>query len=246
MTETDFSSLERSLSVILPERYPCLMAAYPFDEYSPPVQAYVPDNVASVFGLNKQIRDDGVFANAWQDRFFAMGTSWAGDAFFLDTGVDDSPVFKVTQQNNVVSKVSDSLDAWFAKLSEWYVQFDHKSVAEEYSALAAAVHTAGFFTNPPEPCDGWHRITIASKRRPQGGLTGNSFWVSITASSWFAGAWGGHVYRVHGDISEFCVGWLRRVPDGTRADFDQEIRAQFMLELLPGEAFKEITETSER
>jgi hypothetical protein len=34
-----------------------------------------------------------------------------------------------------------------------------------------------------------------------------------------------------------CIAWLSRVPDGPRADFDQQLKAEFGLVPVPAEAF---------
>jgi hypothetical protein len=110
---------------------------------------------------------------------------------------------------------------------------------EDYDSLARAIVTAGFYTTPVEELGTWHRITICSKRRPQGGFTGNSFWVSRLASGWLLGTWGDCIYRVSDEsrLAELCVTWLSRVPDGTRPDFDDRLKSEIELLPIAGEAF---------
>lgn len=76
----------------------------------------MPDNATYGCSLNRQIREETVYGNAWRPHFFEIGTTLDGDAYFLDTTRDDSPVFKVTQDVNAVSEVADTLDSWFVQL----------------------------------------------------------------------------------------------------------------------------------
>jgi|SRR6185369_9779063 hypothetical protein len=101
-----------------------------------------------------------------------------------------------------------------------------------YQLLAKAVSEAGFFTRG----DFESKVICASKIRPEGGYTGNSFWIAQRAGGWFLGTWGVHVYRVPKSerVPELCVAWLRRHPDGTAADVDSYIRDEFdLIEIDP-------------
>ncbi len=76
-------------------------------------------------------------------------------------------------------------------------------------------------------------------KRPGGGLTGNSFWVSRLPSGWYLGTWGPHIYWLPDEsrLAELCIGWLSRFPDGTRADFDERLKTEFGLVPVEEEAF---------
>jgi hypothetical protein len=112
-------------------------------------------------------------------------------------------------------------------------------VDDAYEALARVVTEAGFFTSGVEGKGTWHRTCVCSKRRSDGRLTGNSFWVSRQPSGWYLGTWGGSLYRLpdEGRLAEACIAWLSRVPDGTRADFDERLKAEFGLVAVPEDAF---------
>jgi len=96
-----------------------------------------------------------------------------------------------------------------------------------YPLVAKAVADAGFFTSG----DFETQIICASKIRPEGGFTGNSFWVAQRDCGWFLGTWGPHVYRIPENerVAELCVAWLKRHPDGTAPDVDNYIRENFDL-----------------
>jgi hypothetical protein len=96
-----------------------------------------------------------------------------------------------------------------------------------YEHLATAISDAGFYTTG----DFDSRVICASKVRPEGGYTGNSFWIAKRAGGWFLGTWGPHVYRIADParVPELCVTWLRRHPDGTAPDVDSFIRDEFDL-----------------
>ena|SRR5436853_4190485 len=96
-----------------------------------------------------------------------------------------------------------------------------------YQLLAKAVSDAGFFTTG----DFESKVICASKIRPEGGYTGNSFWIAHRGNDWFLGTWGVHIYHIPEPerVPELCVAWLRRHPDGTASDIDSHIREQFNL-----------------
>ncbi len=96
-----------------------------------------------------------------------------------------------------------------------------------YQLLAKAISDAGFFTTG----DFDSKVICASKLRPEGGYTGNSFWVAQRSTGWFLGTWGVHVYRIPEPdrVAELCIAWLRRHPDGTASDIDSKLRDEFHL-----------------
>ena len=102
---------------------------------------------------------------------------------------------------------------------------------EPYQTLAGVVAEAGFFTNGVEYRGTWQRTCVCSKQRPGGGLTGNSFWVTRLPSGWYLGTWSGQIYRLpdHARIGDVCISWLSRVPNGTRYDFDDQLKETFGL-----------------
>ena len=103
-----------------------------------------------------------------------------------------------------------------------------------YELLAKAVSEAGFFTTG----DFVSKVICASKIMPEGGYTGNSFWVAQRGSEWFLGTWGAHVYRIPEPerVGELCIAWLRRNPDITASDIDNHVREEFALhEIDPDE-----------
>jgi hypothetical protein len=108
-----------------------------------------------------------------------------------------------------------------------------------YEVIARAIRDAGFYTNAAEDHGTWHRACICSKRRPDGGLTGNCFWISRLDGSWYLGTWSGSIYRLCDEtrLAELCIGWLTRVPDGTRVDFDEQLKAEFELVHVSETAF---------
>jgi hypothetical protein len=111
--------------------------------------------------------------------------------------------------------------------------------SDVYDDLASAVTAAGFFTTGFEDHGTWHRTCIGSKRLPNGDITGNSFWVSRLPNGWCLGTWGPHLYRLPDEsrIAELCIGWLSRVPNGTRPDFDEVVKREFGLVPVTNEEF---------
>src|SRR5690349_3462641 len=104
-------------------------------------------------------------------------------------------------------------------------------MTKAYEVLARAVAEAGFFTNGVEDHGTWHRTCLCSKRREDGRLSGNSFWVSRRPSGWYLGTWGGSIYRLpdEGRLTELCTTWLSRARDATRFDFDGRLKSEFGL-----------------
>jgi hypothetical protein len=114
---------------------------------------------------------------------------------------------------------------------------------DTYDRFAKVVSDAGFYTNGLENMGSWQRTSVCAKRRPGGGYTGNSFWVTQLDNAWYLGTWGGEVYRLPEPerISELCVTWLTREPDETRADFDESLKTDFHLQSVSDEDFDHVT-----
>jgi hypothetical protein len=115
-----------------------------------------------------------------------------------------------------------------------------------YDELTQAIADAGFYTSGVEDHATWTRTCVCSKRSPGGGLSGNSFWVSHLTSGWYLGTWGGFVYRLPDGarLAELCISWLSRVPDGTRSDFDDRLKAEFGLVRVDDDSFDRETGTA--
>lgn len=97
-----------------------------------------------------------------------------------------------------------------------------------YHAIKSAIEAEGFFVSQDTE---FGRLLCASLRRPDGGLTGNSFWVAERSSGWFLGTWGTHLYRIPDPsrVPELCISWLRRQPHRTAADVDEGLLQEFHL-----------------
>lgn len=117
-------------------------------------------------------------------------------------------------------------------------------MTDKYESLTHAVQEAGFFTNGVEQKHGWDRTCICARRDEDGRLTGNSFWVTKLRGDWYLGTWRDCLYRLPdaNRIADLCVTWLRRVPRGTRPDFDESIKADFALVLVSDEEFAQLME----
>lgn len=128
-----------------------------------------------------------------------------------------------------------------------------------YRCIIDAIEDAGFFVSGPNQYEGpectWNRIVPASKRRPQGGYTGNSFWISFDDGAWFIGVWGGKIYKIRdaSRIAEMSIAWMTAKPDGTYYEFDGWLIDDFELyeideldfrpaRLLPSESDDDATE----
>lgn len=237
MIDADFAKIERTLGVSMPRAYRRVMSAYPFGD-DRPSDAYIPDSADYVCNLNQQIVADSVYAR-WHYRLFAVGTTWDGDAHVLDTSLDDSPVYRFHQDSDATTTLAPTLDDWIDRLMRWYVNFDCDAASSDYRSVTKAIQDAGFYITSPEPMDGWHRITVSSKR---GG--GNSFWIAVIKRMWFVGAWGGNIYRIGDNADQFCVAWLSAATNGTSADFSDAITEEYNLNAVSDTKFDSIVAAS--
>lgn len=111
---------------------------------------------------------------------------------------------------------------------------------ERYDELLAELGAAGLHAHGVEVHDSWHRVCVASQRLPNGGLTGNSFWLSCLSTGWHLGTWGGSIYRLPdaNQIVALCIRWLSRNPAKTLPDFDEHLRHEFGLLAISDEEFE--------
>lgn len=115
-------------------------------------------------------------------------------------------------------------------------------MSSRYENFIDSVRKAGFFTTSVEDMTNWDRIAVCSKRLPDSGYTGNSFWVSELGAEWYVGTWGGAVYRVHGEdaLIAFGIEWLTLEPDTTASDVASELRKTYMLEPVNESEFRSL------
>ncbi|HUQ69461.1 MAG TPA: hypothetical protein VM165_08065 [Planctomycetaceae bacterium] len=100
----------------------------------------------------------------------------------------------------------------------------------EYEQFAKEIQIGGFYTNGLRPVGMELFSTVVCSKGPHP-LGGNSFWVTRFGGHWYLGTWGVRHYQVPDDRSvvEICLAWLRRQPEGTSADFDEALKAEFHL-----------------
>ncbi|XZE35637.1 hypothetical protein SH501x_001139 [Pirellulaceae bacterium SH501] len=115
-----------------------------------------------------------------------------------------------------------------------------------YRNIIAAIEDAGYYVSGPnqyvEPECTWNRIIPASKLRPQGGYTGNSFWISFDDGEWFIGVWGGRIYGIRepSNIASMAIEWMSAKPDGTFHDFDSWVIEKYDLYEIDENDFRPI------
>lgn len=104
-------------------------------------------------------------------------------------------------------------------------------IRSEYKPVKANVEAAGYFVTSMPLDSGGDRIVCAGMRRPEGGYTGNSFWLAERNGKWFLGAWSGALYRL-ADVrqaSEVSLAWLKQNSTRTAWDVPSKLRSQFGL-----------------
>ncbi len=235
MNEVDFAHIEQALGITVPGTYRRIMVAYPFCDLRPS-EAHLPDNAQYVCDLNRQILADNLYPRSWRPCFFAIGTTWGGDAHVIDTSLDDSPVYRIGRDNDTLSTLAPSLNSWVRKLARWYVDFDGIAAASEYQGVTALIRHAGYFATSPEPMDGWHRIVVSSRREG-----GNSFWVAVIKQQWFVGHWAGMIYRLEDNVLGFCVAWLTELDGITHHDFSFLEQGKYGLTILTQAEFDRVS-----
>jgi hypothetical protein len=97
-----------------------------------------------------------------------------------------------------------------------------------FGQIEASMREVGFHTTWDNDS---RRLLCASQLRPDGGLTGNSFWIAQRSCGWFLGTWGPHLYRIPDSdrVAELCVTWLKKRPAPTEFDVDDSIKQTFQL-----------------
>ena len=239
MTESDFDAIESNLRIVLPDSYRKIMMAYPFDGL-PPADSHLPDNAAFLCSFNQQIRSDQIYGPRWDQKYYAIGASSDGDAYFIDTRLENSPVFRASQQHQTTKLISNSLMYWANQLVSWYVDFDVTNAEQVYREITRSLSAAGYFAQSPEPMDGWHRIVVSTK--PD---TGNSFWIAFVSGNWCLGTWGGTIYTSNSIQStiEFVLDWFNYKSDGTAHDFESWIVEKHSLTVCSTDEFNQWTKS---
>jgi hypothetical protein len=101
---------------------------------------------------------------------------------------------------------------------------------DPYSAFRAELRQAGYYSPSTESMGSWSRIIPCTQGPPEfDRYNGRSFWVSLVAEAWYAGTWGGSIYRLpDGDqLMSLTLAFLG--DSGSMADFSDEIKAKYGL-----------------
>jgi hypothetical protein len=89
MNTADFSSIEESLRLRVPEWYRAALEVYPFPKEEPELFG----NAQEVINQNQEYRKTGWFGFSWPATFFIIGEDGCGNLYFIDLGVSDRRVF---------------------------------------------------------------------------------------------------------------------------------------------------------
>ncbi len=91
-----------------------------------------------------------------------------------------------------------------------------------YESIIKTLNDAGYFSLPIEiMAKGWERLVVASKKRGQGGLGGNSFWLSCINDQWVIATWGGNYYIAPHlkAVEDFAISVFNYNDQNTMVDF---------------------------
>ncbi len=85
----------------------------------------------------------------------------------------------------------------------------NEDVPRELTELSRVIEAAGMYTTiqPLGDLPNHHRVVCASRRREDGSLCGNSFWLAIAKREWHLSTWTNNVYRIPADtqIEKLCA-----------------------------------------
>lgn len=238
MSPEELDHIEQELRLTLPDDYRSFMLEYPFAEHSRPSDELY-GSAMYVVRQNREARDEVADSEFWKETYLVSGVVGLDTYYVIDCAKSPTPVLQVNVRTGEVVEDHHDFLQWVQRRVDSYVNFDPVTAEQKYAELRTEIEQAGLFVTPVNPMLDHERISVCSKKLPSGGYSGNSFWVSRINEEWIVGAWGGFVYYLSEKqrIAEFCISWLKRKPDKTEFNFDQEQIEKYGLQLLDDEEF---------
>lgn len=111
-----------------------------------------------------------------------------------------------------------------------------------YVSLRNEIESKGYFTIIEDDPELGHRLVCASKRRPEGGYMGNSFWIAFRSSRWYLGTWGSRVYEFldNQQIVELCIHLLKDENSGPLSEITSEVMNDYCLKRISERSYRKL------
>jgi len=113
MTESDFTLIERELSVQLPPDYRRVLADYPFPHDRDNADSLLYGDSQAIIDRNRDYRAGFAGLPKWPEHYFFIGDDGAASCYFLDLRREPSPVYFA--DHGAVDKLAEEapdLETW--------------------------------------------------------------------------------------------------------------------------------------
>ena len=116
MTESEILRIERELYVKLPQEYIKVMREYSDLHIQPYESCTLSDDIGLIIGMNKGFRN-GEFGGAdWPLNHFTFGHDGAGNHYFLDLNLAQSPVYIKDHETHEIGIEAPDFNTWISQL----------------------------------------------------------------------------------------------------------------------------------
>ena len=105
MTETQLQTIERELGVKLPEDYRELSLEFPFEPVGNDWVYWFYDEPERVINATRYPHEDSHYDHSnWKSSYLVIGQSAAGDLYFIDTILDNSPIYCLGHEDYTITE----------------------------------------------------------------------------------------------------------------------------------------------
>lgn len=132
MTEAQLQTIERELGVQLPEDYRETSLDFPFQPVGNDWVYWMYDTPDRVIGATRYPLEDGNYDKAnWKASYIVIGESASGDLYFLDTALDDSPIYCLSHEDHAMTTEWEHIDEFVADCIFTEQALERKAMQDE-------------------------------------------------------------------------------------------------------------------
>jgi hypothetical protein len=136
MRADDFDTIEKSLSIVLPDQYRSVLTQYPFPPDPDSSSLWLVDDHETVIETTKTFRANQGTRGPWPLDYVYLGNDGGEEAYFLDVSRTPAPVLTYEYETGAIRPQAPDLAAWIDELRDRLVEIaaDERYMAERKQA----------------------------------------------------------------------------------------------------------------
>jgi hypothetical protein len=104
MQLAELEQIEQALGIVLPDDYKTVMQNYPFARYPEAREGELYDDVHTLIGVNKEVREKGHHGTFLRPHEYIIGVKYCAYPLYLDLNLSRSPVYVINDEGVVIDE----------------------------------------------------------------------------------------------------------------------------------------------